>query len=393
MSLFKKRISLMCAVSAMMLSSVLAPEVYAEASADMGTSSGSAENASATVFTIDNAINYAKEHSSTLAAAKASEEYAKSSCSETSISRKILRDNPNYAATDISSALLLNGYTYEYALMGYRSAQRAVIQTEYTLESSVSSLFYTYLSNAEKVKIAENSLSAATERAQAAEVRHSNGFISDLDMELFNLSELQAQNDLAAQKRNLELSMMNFKAGINYPQDQPLELSGTFTRPSKETTSYESAVKKAENSITRANAEDTLNLAERKFKAYHMYYSPNQPGWYSANAEYENAKLTYTNSVNTERINLYSAWSGVQSVYEALEALDKSYETTQKQADAAKLSYEMGTVSANDYLDKERDVYSAKNTLLDTELQAYIANEQYRSLFDCENTVFEEGNK
>ena len=276
--------------------------------------------------------------------------------------------------------------------MNYRMAQRAVIQTEYSLESNVSSLFYTYLSNAEKVKIAESSLAAAQERKKAAEIKHENGFISDIDMNLFNLSEIQAQNDLNSSKRQLELSMMNFKSGINYPLDQPLQLSGTFTRPEKEATSYDTALKKIENSITRANTEDTLKLAELKAQTYNNYYTSNQPGWYSGKAEFATAQLTYNNSVNNEKINLYTAWNGVQTVYEALNALDISYDTAKKQVEAAKLSYNLGTLSANDYLDKERDLYSSQNTLLDTELNAYLANEQYRLLFDCENTIFEEDN-
>lgn len=386
---FKKRIVLLSIMTALLMSALSSAAVYAE-STDSEVSVTEAQTHTQQIFTIDDAINYAKEHSNTLASARSSQDYAKSSCSEARLTQKKLKDSKMASITDINSSLVFNGYTYEAAKANYRMAQRAVIQAEYSLESTVSNLFYTYLSNEEKVKIAETSLASAQQRTKAAEVRYENGFISEIDMNLFKLSELQAQSDLNSSKRQLELSMINFKSGINYPLDQPLQLSGTFTRPAKEETSYDTALKKIENSITRANTEDTLKLAEKKYKVYSNYYTSNQPGWYSGRAEFETAQSTYTNSVNNERINLYSAWSGVQTVYEALDMLDISHETTKKQVEAAKLSYNLGTLSADDYLDKERELYSSENTLLDTELKAYIANEQYRLMFDCENTIFEE---
>ncbi len=389
MQLFKKRILLLGLTSALLISAFPAAAVYAE---DTDSNVQQVQTKTQQTFTIDDAIKYAKENSSSLASAKSSVDYAKSSASEAKIAQKKLKDSKGLSISDVNTLMAFNGYTYEAAKMNYRMAQRAVIQTEYSLESNVSSLFYTYLSNAEKVKIAESSLAAAQERKKAAEIKHENGFISDIDMNLFNLSEIQAQNDLNSSKRQLELSMMNFKSGINYPLDQPLQLSGTFTRPEKEATSYDTALKKIENSITRANTEDTLKLAELKAQTYNNYYTSNQPGWYSGKAEFATAQLTYNNSVNNEKINLYTAWNGVQTVYEALNALDISYDTAKKQVEAAKLSYNLGTLSANDYLDKERDLYSSQNTLLDTELNAYLANEQYRLLFDCENTIFEEDN-
>ncbi len=389
MQLFKKRILLLGLTSALLISAFPAAAVYAE---DTDSNVQQVQTKTQQTFTIDDAIKYAKENSSSLASAKSSVDYAKSSASEAKIAQKKLKDSKGLSISDVNTLMAFNGYTYEAAKMNYRMAQRAVIQTEYSLESNVSSLFYTYLSNAEKVKIAESSLAAAQERKKAAEIKHENGFISDIDMNLFNLSEIQAQNDLNSSKRQLELSMMNFKSGINYPLDQPLQLSGTFTRPEKEATSYDTALKKIENSITRANTEDTLKLAELKAQTYNNYYTSNQPGWYSGKAEFATAQLTYNNSVNNEKINLYTAWNGVQTVYEALNALDISYDTAKKQVEAAKLSYNLGTLSANDYLDKERDLYSSQNTLLDTELNAYLANEQSRLLFDCENTIFEEDN-
>ncbi|MDO5396769.1 MAG: TolC family protein [bacterium] len=391
MSLFKKRFSLLCVASALILSSFAAVTAYAADTTDTEVSALQQANIqSAKTFTINDAISYAKEHSSSLAAVKASEAYAKSSANEARISRSILKDQREMSVTDVSQVLVTSGYAYNAALANSRMAQRAVIQTEYTLESNVSVLFYTYLSNVEKVSIAKDSLISAQELTKSAELKYSGGFISDIDMEKTRIAEDEARAAVNSAERNLELSMIQFKSGINYPLDQPLQLTGEFTQPQKEETSYETALIKAEKSISRANAEDTFKIASQKKKVYHGYYTSNQPAWHSAEAEYATAELNYTNALNNERINLYSAWNAVQSAYESMNNVHRNLELMQKSVDAAKISYELGTMSTKDYLDLTRELHSLKNNCLDVELMLYSANEQYRLLFDCENTVFEE---
>ena len=393
MSLLKKRLSLLCIASALALSSFTAVTAYADDVSDTASEVLTAEQNNAQsvkTFTINDAISYAKEHSSSLAAVKASEAYAKSSAKEARIGQSILKGNKAMSVSDVNMALVISGYTYNAALANSRMAERSVIQTEYTLESNVSILFYTYLSNLEKVSIAKDSLSSAQELTKAAELKYSGGFISDIDMERTRISEEEARSAMNSAERTLELSMIQFKAGINYPLNQPLQLIGEFTQPEKEATTYETALIKAEKSISRANAEDAFNLAREKKGIYQGYYTSNQPAWHSAEAEYATAELNYTNAINNERINLYSAWSAVQSAYESMNNIHRNLELMLKSVEAAKISYESGTMSTKDYLDLTRDLHSLKNNCLDVELMLYSANEQYRLLFDCENTVFEE---
>ena len=347
----------------------------------------------AKVFTIEDAIAYAKEHSSSLAAARSNVEYTRSSAREAGITRSKLRDNRMLSITDVNTVLVTSGYAYQAALAGSRMAQRALIQAEYTLESSVSTAFYKYLSSVEKVKIAEASLESALERTAAAQVRHEYGFISDNAFESFQISEQQARNALSAAQRARETNMLSLKSTINYPLDADLNVVGSFTRQAKEATTYAEALEKAKNSITRANAEENLKTAAEKKRVYQAYYTSNQPAWHSAEAEYATAEVTYNNAVNNERINLFSAWSGVQSAYEGLDLLDKTLALKEKTVEANRISFNMGTVSAETYLDSVKELDDTRNSLLDTELSAYMANEQYRLLFDCSNTIFEEDNK
>lgn len=394
MSLFKKRFSLMCVTSALILSSFTAVPVYADDAAATAQSEvltvGQDNTQSIKTFTINDAISYAKEHSSSLAAVKASEAYAKSSAKEARIGQSVLKSNKAMSVSDVSQALVISGYTYNAAIANSRMAQRTVIQNEYTLECNVSVLFYTYLSNLEKVSIAKDSLTSAQELTRAAELKHSGGFISDIDMERTRVAEEEARAAVNSAERNLELSMLQFKSGINYPLDQQLQLVGEFTQPEKEATTYETALRKAEKSISRANTEDAFNIAVQKKRIYQGYYTSNQPAWHSAEAEYATAELNYTNAINNERINLYSAWSAVQSAYESMNTIHRNLELMQRSVNAAKISYESGTMSTKDYIDLTRDLHSLKNNCLDVELMLYSANEQYRLLFDCENTVFEE---
>lgn len=388
MSSTKKRLMLICLSAALCTSAFTSLPVYAasaEVSADTVQTSTAAEKTE--FFTIDDAIEYAKEHSSTLAALKAKEENAKYVESEARQTHDNMR---KIAVSDINSYLVAGGYTYDAARFSYRAAQRNTIQGEYTLESKVSQAFYSYLSTVKKEQLAAESLASAHERVTSAELKYNNGTISANDFESFKIAELQAQNNLNTASRSKEYSMMQLKSAISYPLDQNLIVSGEFTRQPMDTTSPEDALAKAQTSISHVNAKESLELSASKLKRYLTFYSQRQPAWYSAKAEYAEAELTYNTALENEQLEIYNAYNNMLSLYETLDYLDKNLAYTQNQVDAAKARYELGMITSDDYISAVQQLDSLKNNISDTELNAYLASVQYRLTFDCENTIFEE---
>lgn len=387
----KKKLTVLCVAAALCTTS--APVSILAADAPAAAASAVEDKTKAQSFTIDQAIAYAKENSRSMAALTASEATAKAQKEE---QRKAYKDgreqvfgNP-YGSTSDGTFLMLSGYVYRSYIFNYAAAQRAVKQKEYTIESEVKNAFYTYLNSEKKIEVAKSSLDSAKERVSYAEVKYNNGAISANELENFRLAETKAQNDYNSALRNRDLNMIQLKSVLNYPQENKLTVIGSFTRQPMDTTTPEEALKKSETSIARVNAEETLALAEIKRSKSVTHYTSGTLGARSAKAEYAQAELTYYNTVEQQRIEIYKAYNNMVSAYEALDYCDKSLEYTENLVAASKLSFDLGMITSDEYLSAVQQLDSLKNSISEAELSAYLAAVQYKLTYDCENTITQE---
>ena len=100
------------------------------------------ENTSATM-TIDNAIEYAMEHSSAVLADQASVQYYNELLAQAS---HAMRDMSKQTAMSDEMYLIKSGYRRSEVQLGLNNAQRTLDNTKYTVRSNVYKYFYTYLS-------------------------------------------------------------------------------------------------------------------------------------------------------------------------------------------------------------------------------------------------------
>lgn len=344
-------------------------------------------------LTIDEAIEYAKEHSRTMAACTAAEATAKAQKEETKKTSRDIRTQifgSDMGASSDSTYLILTGYTYRATVFSYAVAQRSVVQQEYMLEADVKNAFYTYLNSVEMAEIAKSSLDSAKERVTHAEVKYKNGTISELNLEDFNLAVVEAQNNYNSALRTKDLNMMKLKSTLNYPQEDELIIAGSFDRQEPDTTTPEEAFEKSANSISMVNAKESLELSRFKLDKSISHYTSNTVGARTARAEYAQAELDYYNSVETLRINLYTAYNSMLGAYETLDYLDQTLASIEKGVEATKRQYELGLATSDDYLSIVQLYDSTKNSLASAELGAYLATVQYKLCYDCQNTITQE---
>jgi len=343
----------------------------------------------AEIFTIDKAIEYAKENSYTIETLENNILSAKNSAESARLSQKKLSKNDSYMSySGIDTILVQRGYYYHLALFGHRSAQRALISAEYELESNIELAFYDYINSKKKVAFAQEDLDKAKSRYETAAKKYSQGSISALELKSFSLAQLNAQNALNSANRTQNSKLMNFKALINYPLDKELELVGTFERQSIDTTTVAQATKLYETSVAKADLDENFALAKEKFESETAYYTAGKYEYFTAKATFANAEGQYNQALNSAKISIQTAYDNMQNIYETLDYLDKSLGFIKAQEQAAKIRYEQGTITSNDYLDAAAQLTSMQNTIADTELGAWNAVVSYRKLFDCKNTVF-----
>lgn len=391
MSKIKKKITFLLLTAAMCLSCI--PASAADTAEQSQTAAETQTEQAPQTFTIDEAIKYAKEHSLTIAAAKAQVDTSKAQKEQT---RKSYRDakravfSSDMGASSDGTFLLLGGYTYKSAIFGYAAAQRAVVQAERSTENLVINNFYIYLNDKKILKLRQDALESAKTRRMQAETRYDNGSISQLDLEEFKISEKEAKNTVNAAERAVEHDMRQLKYALNYPQDQELIVAGTFERPQIDDTVPEQAIEKAKKSIAWVNADETLELAGIKLDKSISHYTSNSLGARTARSEYAQAELDYQTTLNSNKLNIYQQYNNMLNTAESLELLDERIALLEKKTEAQKRLYELGSVTASDYLDVVRAVDEAKASLAEAEIKFYLAIESYKMTYDCENTITQE---
>lgn len=390
MSEVKKKLTALLTAAVLCLSAV--PVTAAEQADKTEAETRETEAPKTQSFTIDKAIEYAKEHSRSLEALKAAEATAKAQKEEAWKTRKDTREQIYKAdgGNGDSSFLVTTGYVYKSYVFQYAVAQRSTVQKEYTIESEVKNAFYTYLNNVDKISIAESALNSAKDRLSYAEVKFSNGKISENDLDSFKLSVTKAQNDYNSAVRAKDLSMVQLKTTLNYPQEDELTVSGKFERQEMDTTTIEEALKLSENSISRVNADESLALANFKRDRSVLHYTSSSVGAKSAKAEYAQAEVDHYDTVEKLRVNIYSTYDNMANAYEALEYCDESLSVMEKNVEAAKKRFDLGLITSDDYLDAVQQLDSLKNQISSAELSAYLATVQYKLQYDCQNTIKQE---
>jgi len=345
----------------------------------------------AEIFTIEKAIEYAKEKSYKIETLENNILAAKNSAESARLTQKKLKNiaNDSYMSySGIDTTLVQRGYYYHLAQFSHRSAQRALISAEYELESNIELAFYDYINSKKKVDFAQEDLDKAKSRYEYASKKYAQGSISALELESFSLAQLNAQNALNSANRTQNSKLMNFKALINYPLDKELDLVGTFERQPIDTTTVTEATKLYESSVSKADLDENFALAKEKFASETAYYTAGKYEFFTAKANFANSEGQYNQALNGAKISIQTAYDNMQNIYETLDYLDKSFGFIKAQEQAAKIRYEQGTITSNDYLDAAAQLTSMQNTIADTELGAWNAVVSYRKLFDCKNTVF-----
>lgn len=344
-------------------------------------------------LTIHKAIEYAKENSYSLVSLKHSEEAAKYNEEAARVSYKNSRKTKEYGMMvlgTVDSLLLSSGYYYRASQFQHRMAKRDIITAEYTLESDIELVFYTYISAVKKTEIAENDVKSAQERLDFAENKYSMGAISALDRDSFKIALTEAKNNLSAAQRNEETALLNLKSVMNYPLDAQLKVYGEFTRHEMEKTTVEEALKLYQDTVEKANIDENFELATEKYNTAITFYTAGRYEFFAEKASYALAQEQYNKADDGARINIQNAYNQMVTMYETLAYLDETLKYTQANVNAAKLMYEQGAMTASDYLDTVSQFTQLQNTMADTELGAWNAVMAYRKTFDIKNTVFKE---
>ncbi|MBP3361412.1 MAG: TolC family protein [Clostridia bacterium] len=339
-----------------------------------------AEGADSTSMTVQEAVDYALEHSLTIAKCKADVYGKKYEMAQAKINQNQLKDNGYLEVSSIETGLALKGYAYEATKLSYEVAQRSMEDNKKTIEVQVKNDFYTYLDSVSSTELAKQNLESAQTRLASAEMKLKSGAISELDCKNFELSVKSAQNALNSAQRDMEVKLITLKNTMNYPADKELVPVGRLEFEYGELMTAEEAIKKSRSESTYLNIADSLELAKKRWQISSGFYIGTQNEYKSEKATYESAVADFTQNVNNLDLGIRQMYNGLLTLKENVECAEFSLEIQKSNAEAAYLKYEMGLVTANDYRETEQSYIKAQNELQELKLSYITTKLKYDNM-------------
>lgn len=332
-------------------------------------------------MSVSDAVSYALENAPSVVAAELNlkyyeEVYAQSRSTWASMVTKTAQSDEMY--------LIKSGYRLSQAEMGVKVAERSLNQAITSTKAGVYQNFYTYLSNVEKVEIAKSALSQAESRLEQANAKYSTGAVSQLDIDTFETNVLSAKNALAQAERACEISMETLKNYLGVPKDTVLEVSGKLelNESIKLVTLDEAKSLVEEKNSDILAIKESMELEDRMMGIYDSWYTSNTFTYRVQKAAYEQKIQGYQTQLDTLRLSVSQVYNAVLTANESYELLNSKYENTKKSFEVAKAQYDMGMMSATDFIDVSQQFTSLENSILDMKVNVILATNSYLSLYN-----------
>lgn len=282
---------------------------------------------------------------------------------------------------DIDTFLLTSGYV-EYADAAQTTiAKRNLAETKYQLTMQLENKFYSCLNADKKIIAAQDALNNAKENKRIAEARLEAGLIGAIEASSFGLAVISAQNDFDDAVRSRDYLYSELKQLMSYPAEQGIKLSGSFERQTMNSTPLETALSAMDKTANKLNLDASLELQEKLLEKYRALYTTTMYDYQAQKYAYAKAEAEYNNNVGNLRLSIIDSYNTMVSTYSKLDYIDKAIELSEQQADAKKMSYELGLTTASDYIKAVQELDSLKLQRVDTEIGAYLTSKAYEMLY------------
>lgn len=372
-------------IAILILSASISGACASYAEEDTSSTVAAAETAAeAAVMNIDRAIEYAQNNSDKIKSVQADSEMKRYQWIDARRNYINFQKKPYEAAT-FEVSLLRRGYYVDMTELSYNSSLRTIEIEKLNLKNQVKTDIYTYYNNLKKQELAKKNLDNAAEKRTFAKARLDNGTISQLDYTLFELSVVNAENSLKQAERNTALSLSNIKSTINYPQENELTITGSMPEIAVSYLSADEAVAASRTQNTYLVLADSFEAAKKRLTAAEGYYFPSE-------ISFQIEKYTYDKAEADFKMNVDSLDNGIRTTYNKLLDLGDSIAYTEQYLDylekntqAAYTKYEMGMITANNYVETEQEYYKAQNDYMDLLLSYRTAALQYKALYTSED--------
>jgi len=298
-------------------------------------------------FTIEEAIDYALEHSNSVKLSEIAVDKAKVSYREADSAYDKVKNLPS--ADSLETYKLKEGYYKDLAKMGVTLAEKGVVQTRELTRMTIEQMFYETLHAEEEKSIQEEVLKAAERDLEIVQKKFDSGMASELEVMSAEAGVADAQQKYNAAVRDAEYSMMNLNKYLGLPVKTQLKLNNKLELASLPEVDIEEKVAEAiENRLEVISAVEQYDMDKMNFDLISVWYTPNTYKYQAAKYSMENSNYLLVSAQQDVEISVRKAYNDMLNAYEMLDVMKKQVQLAEKSYKVARIKYEVGMSTANE---------------------------------------------
>ncbi|MDK2810635.1 MAG: hypothetical protein PWR27_1344 [Petroclostridium sp.] len=303
----------------------------------------------ATVFSLQQAVDYALQHSPLIGISETGLEKATVGLKEANSAYKKADDAPVVA---FESKLAKEGYYKRIAEQAFKLAKKSKEQTVESIRFAVESSYFNLLNARENLEIQEKNLELAQKNLELAQKKYELGTISEIEVLSFKTAYLQAEIDRKSALRALEYQRMNFNKTLGLPLQTEVQLTDTLTTQPPAAIELEEKVSQAlQERMEVISASEQNEIDNLYFRIVSIWYPQNTYIYQKAKHAAESSEYALANIRQTVELSVRKAYMDMLDAYEMLDVLRQSEEQMAKAYEISRLKYENGMGTNNEVLE------------------------------------------
>lgn len=317
-------------------------------------------------FTIDDAIQYAKENTETLKIADLEIDKQQLALKEAKREYKNFErpDIPGYRPTideQFGFKLIQEGYKVDASEMALLLAEKGKEISEELLNISVKNVYFDVLYNQEKIKIKELNLQRAQRQYKNTNTKFDLGTVTKQDVLTAEANLESAKLELANAMDDLEYAKMNFNKTIGLPINTKIVLTEKLKyEPLQEIKIEEKVSEALENRLDVIKAKEGYSLQKLNYKITTSFYPENT---YKAKQALFDKEKSYNQLIQTEKdaeIEVRKSYLDLVKAERNIKGLEKNIESLKEAYRLTSLSYEVGIATSVDVMNVQQSLNEAE---------------------------------
>lgn len=328
-------------------------------------------------LSLDEAIDMAFDGNERVKANEHKQYADKISVDSAYLTRKPYKKMPVNAATNFETYCLKEGYYIEAAKMSQRLSKLEGDKIRSSVSYDVTNSYYNVVLAGKLVNAANNAYNLALENKKIVDRQYELGLIAQLDYENALLAVETASNMVSTYTMNERIAKDNLAVHLGIDGECDFILTDDI-----ECEEYFSEV---DTDIRNAleSRYDITALMETRDLSYKYFelakvLTESTAVYNKAYSSYLDAEYNYDSTKKLMAISLRSMYNNVLTQKQNMTLAEKQYNIKQKEYEAAKIKYELGSISNIELTKSINDLYDSQVSFANTKLSYKMAIEKYR---------------